>query len=122
MPQNFIEAPKAKAGSAWIPLIGFVMLIVIAIISYLVAPLFQDWLTHAKWALAGTTILPLDFPATWTDEMVRLAVAAMVWLGLFAIGMIVLLLMMGSPLQETDINLADIRKEKEKQLGRKIRK
>src|SRR5438552_3094270 len=108
MPQNFTEAPKQKAATAWIPLIGFVMLIVLAIISYFLALPFHTWLTHAKWALAGTTILPLTFPNTWTDDQVRISVAVMVWLGLFATSMVIMLMFMGSPMSETDVNLADI--------------
>jgi hypothetical protein len=122
MPQNFVETAEKRAVTAWIPVIGFVMMIVIAILSYLLAPAFHGWLTDAEWVLAGTKILPLTFPGAWSDETIRLVVAGMLWLGLFAITMFVLLLTMGSPLKEDDVSLSQIRKEKEKELGRKIRK
>src|SRR5262245_42286707 len=122
MPQNFVEAPEQKASSAWVPVIGFAMMVILAIVSYLLAPAFHGWLTEAEWDLVGTRILPLVFPGSWSDETIRLVVAGMLWLGLFAISMFVLLLTMGSPLKEDDVSLASIRKEKEKELGRKIRK
>lgn len=122
MPQNFVESAESKASTAWLPVIGFGLFIVIAILSYLLAPAFHGWLTEAKWVLAGTKILPLVFPSAWSDETVRLVVAGMLWLGLFTISMFVLLVTMGSPLKEDDVSLAEIRKEKEKDLGRKIRK
>jgi hypothetical protein len=122
MPQNFVETAEKRAVTAWVPVIGFGMFVILAIVSYLLAPAFHGWLTEAEWVVVGTKILPLKFPGAWSDDTVRLVVAGMLWLGLFAISMFVLLLTMGSPLKEDDVSLAQIRKEKEKELGRKIRK
>ena len=122
MPQNFVETTEMKAVTAWVPLIGFVMFVLLGIVSYLLAPAFHGWLIEAEWVVANTKILPLNFPGAWSDETIRIVVAVMLWLGLFAITMFVLLLTMGSPLKEDDVSLPQIRKEKEKELGRKIRR
>jgi hypothetical protein len=107
-----IEIASQEKANPLIPFIGFVMLLVVGGLSYLVAPAATGWLMTAQWTLAGTAILPFAFPAAWSPVMVRVSVAAGLFLLLFVLVMIVMLLMMGSPKTETDATYGQLRKEK----------
>ena len=118
---NFVEVEQQKS-TAWVPLIGFIFLVILAAIAFLLAPTAQEWLTTTKWVAGSTKVLPIRFPGAWSPIMVRSAVAFMVWLPLFAITMIGLLMVMGSGMGSTDISLKEIREEKKQMSGGRRRR
>jgi hypothetical protein len=111
---NYEQAETTKAvKNAYVPLIGFIVMLIIGVLAWFVSPMVKTWLTTTSWNLASSTILPISFPGGWDDFTVRIVVALGTFLMIFALAMIPLVLMMGSPMGETDINLQQIRKEKE---------
>jgi hypothetical protein len=118
---NFVEVEKTK-DNAWVPLVGFIMMVILAAIAFMLAPMAHEWLVTTRWVAGSTSVLPIRFPGDWTPIMVRSAVAMMVWLPMFAIVMIALLLVMGSGMGPTDISLKEIREEKKQMTGGRRRR
>lgn len=117
---NYQQAEKTKAAeNAYLPLIGFVVMIILGVIAWFVSPAATEWVTETSWVLVTTKILPINFPRAWDDFTVRAVVALGTFLLLFALAMIPLVMLMGSPMGETDISLAEIRKEKEAKTGKR---
>lgn len=118
---NYQEVSTKKANPL-LPFLGFFMLVLIGGFSYLVSPMVADFLTTTNWSAGSTKILPIAFPAGWSTLMVNGAVTLGLSMILFAIAMILLFMVMGSPEGPTDVSLKEIRdekKRKEKQrLGR----
>jgi hypothetical protein len=118
---NFVEVEEQKT-NAWVPLVGFIFLVILGGIAFMLAPMAQEWLTTTSWVAGSTKVLPLRFPGQWSPIMVRSAVALMVWLPMFAITMMLLLLVMGSGMKSTDISLKEIREEKKQMTGGRRRR
>jgi hypothetical protein len=113
---NFVEVEKSK-NNAWIPMAGFITMLILAVIAFLLAPGVQDWLMTTSWSAGGTRILPMRFPADWSDLMNQAVVALGIWLPMFVIVMIGLFMFMGTSDGPTDISLKQIREEKKKMSG-----
>jgi hypothetical protein len=118
---NFVEVEKTKT-NAWVPLAGFLTMVILAGIAFMLAPMVHDWLVSTSWVAGSTKVLPLRFPGEWSPIMVRSAVSVMVWLPMFAIVMIGLLMVMGSGMGATDISLKEIREEKKQMSGGRRRR
>jgi Trk-type K+ transport system membrane component len=114
MPNYEVRQTK---NSAWFPLIGFIVFVILAALSFFVAPNVAQFLTTETWTLGVTRVLPMRFPDTWTDIQIRLAAAAGLFMVLFALATIVMLTIMGSPMSDTDISLKEIRETKKAQMG-----
>jgi hypothetical protein len=121
MPTNFVEVEKSK-NTAWIPLAGFITLMILAAVAYLLAPAVQEWLQTTSWVAGSTKVLPIRFPGNWSPLVVRLAVALGVWMPMFAVLMVGLFMVMGAPMGETDVSLKEIRAEKKEMSGGRRRR
>lgn len=110
---NYQEAETNKKSNPYIALMGFIIIVLVGGVSYLAAPMLRTWLTTTTWFVAGTRVLPIRFPA-WDLLTQDLAVAAGMFLVLFAVVMILLLVVMGSPAGPTDVSLQEIRAEKKR--------
>lgn len=114
------EVRKTR-NTAWIPLTGFIVLLVLAGFSFFIAPNVARWLSTETWTLGVTRVLPIRFPSAWTEFQVQLSVAAGIFLALFALATIIMIALMGSPMGETDVSLKEIRDRKKQQVGRRRR-
>jgi uncharacterized membrane protein YhaH (DUF805 family) len=114
MTRNFVEADTKKGRDAYWPIIGFIMIVVLGGIAYVISPGVVSWLTHTSWSTATGSVLPIHFPPTWSSTTVQLVVALGIFLVLFVIATIGLLIVMGTPSGPTDVSLQELRNEKKK--------
>ena len=104
-----------------LPVIGFVVILLTGGLAYFSASAVAVWLTRTTWVLGATQVLPLSFPSTWSPDIVRLAVAAGMFLLVFVIEMILLFIVMGSARGPMDVSIGEMREEK-KRRAKEIRR
>lgn len=87
---------------AFIPLIGFIVMILVGGFSYLVAAPVKEFVTTQEFYFGsfGWQIFPVAFPATWPESMQTLVVGGVVFMFLFIIFMIIMLLLLPTPNSE----------------------
>lgn len=115
MPTNYEVVDSSREQNPMLGLIGFIMLIVVGGVSYLISGPFTQYLTtaHVTVAASGLQLLPLSFPANWSPLAGQLAVAFFVFLVIFALAMIVLFMFMRpSTRTETSVSVDVLRQEK----------
>lgn len=117
---NKWEAETGKKADPLRPLMGFLLLVVLAGLSILTAKPLANWLQTARLNLGvlGWQILPITFP-DWPDLAKHGLVAAVTFLIVFALVMIVLMAVMRPPRSETDVRTSKLRAEKARQRRRR---
>lgn len=108
---------RKKPSTPMSPFVGFLMILVVGIIAYFLSGPVLKWVTTAEFNLgiAGSTILPIHFPADWPEVANRLVVALFLFFLVFAVAMVIWSATMSSKLTgEMDVELNTIRAEKEK--------
>jgi hypothetical protein len=115
--RNYVEAEK-KQQSPMLPIIGFVVILIVGGAAFLVSPRVVTWLGTTHFSLGGLiTVLPIAFPKGWSPLANQLAVTAFMFILLFTIVMSGILFFIGkSVVGETDVNLDDIRREKQRKM------
>ncbi len=108
---NYQQIDTRKANPL-LPLIGFIIILAFGGFAYLVSPAVGQWLSTTNWTVVGTSVLPMRFPAGWSEVTVRLAISSGIFLVLFVLAMILMFLVMGTSRSETDISLGELRAEK----------
>ena len=114
MPTNY-EVADSKEQNPMLGLIGFIMLVVVGGISYLISGPFTQYLktAHVTIGATGLKLLPLYFPADWSPLASQLAVAFFIFLVLFVVAMIILFTFMRpSTRTETSVSIDVLRQEK----------
>lgn len=79
------ETPR----SSFLPLFGFIVIVIIAILAWFFSPNALDWLTTTTFPTRPPHILPLVFPANWTEITSRLVVTFFVFAFFFMIFLII---------------------------------
>jgi hypothetical protein len=118
---SFIDREE-KETNPLLSLIGFVVLIVLGILSFFVSPRIVRWLTTTELKLGalGLPVLPITFPETWPFIVDRLVVTLIMFIIFFAIGMIVWSAIAKPPeIDERDVSIAKLRAEKAKSKKRR---
>lgn len=113
---NYQVADEGKKQNPMIGLIGFIVIVVIAAISFVLSGPIMGWLTTANFVLgaSGIQVLPLAFPGDWTPIARQLAVAGGLFLILFVIGTgITFIFMTPSTSSDMSVSLDDMRREVE---------
>jgi hypothetical protein len=110
-----LERPPSKRGSPLGPLIGFIVLIVVGGLAYLVSPAIVKWLTTTQLTFGSLgQVLPIQFPEAWPEMMTRIVVAVAIFAIVFIIAMIPIFAMVGTPKGEMDVDLGKVRDERKK--------
>ena len=116
MPTNYEIADARKEQNPMIGLIGFIMIIVVGGVSFLLSIPLTTYFktTRLTLGMSGLQVLPLKFPQGWSPLGQQLAVTAGLFLVLFVISMVILFMFMKpSSEDETSVNLDVMRKEVE---------
>nr|MBN1228548.1 hypothetical protein [Anaerolineae bacterium] len=108
-----------KHRNPFIPLLGFILLIVIGGGSYLVAPVATDFLQTTSLSIRTWSILPLQFPPEWPSLVTHLVVAFGIFFVVFVLLLLLAFLLMKPPADERDVNIAELRAERDKKRRRK---
>ncbi len=114
---RYDEAFGKKEANPFLPVIGFVVMVILAVISYFVSPIIVNWMQTANIPLGATgiQILPIQFPATWSPLGKQLLVSGIIFLISFTAAMILLFMFMRpESAGDYDVNLGDMREEKER--------
>lgn len=115
MPTNYEVADTSNEQNPMLGLIGFIMLIVVGGISFLVSGPLLHYLTTTdlRLGMSGIKVLPIFFPSTWSPLGSQAAVAFVVFLFMFAIVMIILFMFMRpSNRGDTSVSIDVLRQEK----------
>ncbi len=86
---------KSQKTKAFVPLIGFIVLVILAAFSFLVSPRVLRWATTAHVMFGSFQVFPVSLPAEWPLIVRQLVVAFVIFLGLFVLAMIAILPFMG---------------------------
>jgi len=116
MPTNYQVADDGKKENPMQGLIGFIILVVVGGISFLVSGPVLGFLTTANLTLgmSGIKLLPLAFPANWSQLADQAAVAFGLFMILMVIMMIILFTFMKPSTQgETSVSMDQMRREVE---------
>ena len=81
--------------NAFVPLVGFIVLVILAAFAYLVSSRALRWVTTAHVTLGMFTVLPVSFPGEWPSFVPQLVVGFVIFLALFVVAMIAILPFMG---------------------------
>lgn len=112
--------PKKKQGSAMSPAFGFVIFVVLAIVSFFLSPIVVKFLTTTSFGIASAgAILPIVFPDNWPAIVPRLLVTVVLFGILFTLSMIPMFAMVPKTSSELDVNIATLRKQKKEEKKRK---
>lgn len=112
---NIEQAKKSKT-NPMAGFIGFIMLVILAGLSYAVSDPVLTWLqtTEMRLGSTGIKLLPIKFPADWPRIASQLAVSGGLFLITFVLTLLVLFTFM-RPAQtgdETTVSIAEIKREK----------
>lgn len=118
--QNIVQKEERKQ-SPMLPIIGFVVFLIVGGIAFLVSPAMVKWLSTTTFKLGGfIPVLPISFPKGWPPIADQLAVTFFLFIVFFTLTMATLFFFMKVPGQnESDVNLDDIRREKQKRMKRR---
>ncbi len=99
---SYRKDEREKKPGAFIPLIGFIVMILVGGVSYLVADPVKAFVTTQEFYFGtfGWQIFPVVFPSTWPESMQTLVVGGIVFLFLFIIFMIIMLILLPTPNSE----------------------
>jgi hypothetical protein len=86
---------KDEKAKAFVPLIGFIVLVILAAFAFVVSPRALQWVTTSHLTLGMFTVLPVSFPGDWPSFVPQLVVAFVIFLALFVVAMIAILPFMG---------------------------
>jgi flagellar basal body-associated protein FliL len=87
---------KAKEqANAFVPLIGFIVLVILAVFAFLVSGSALRWVTTAHLTVGMFDVLPMSFPGDWPSFVPQLIVGFVIFLVLFVLAMIAILPFMG---------------------------
>ncbi len=114
---NYVEAETRKQ-HPMAPIIGFVIMLVVGGVAFLLSPRMVWWLKTTHFKLAGLiTVLPIEFPKGWSALANQLVVTLFLFVLIFALVMTGILFLTGkSAMGEKDISLDEIRREKQKKM------
>jgi hypothetical protein len=109
------EVQDSSANNAARPLVGFVVLVIIVGLSFLISPMTVNFVTKTNLVLGASNIklLPISFPSEWPPIGAQLVMTVAVSLVLFVIAMIIIFITIPGVRDDTTVNLDDIRKEVE---------
>lgn len=119
--QNIVQVEE-KPPNPILPVLGFVLVVVVGGLAFLVSPRVVVWLktTHFSLAFGLLPVLPIKFPQGWSPLTNQLVVTAFMFLVIFTLVMSTILFVTSkSAVGETDVNLDEIRREKQKRMKRR---
>lgn len=114
---RYDEAYNKKESNPFLPVIGFVLMVILAVISFFLSSIIVNWMQTAHFALGATGIqlLPIQFPAAWSPLGKQLLVGGIMFMISFAAAMILLFMFMRpESAGDYDVDLAVMREEKER--------
>ena len=112
--------PKKKETSAMNPAFGFVIFVVLGLLSFFISPIVVKFLTTTSFGIASAgAILPITFPADWPSIVPRLVVTVVLFVILFTLSMIPMFAFVPKTGSEMDVDIAKLRKEKQQQKNRR---
>jgi len=114
MPTNYQVADEGEKENPMLGLIGFIILVVVGGFSFLISGPILGFLTTANVTLgqSGIKLLPLTFPAEWSQLADQAAIAFGIFLIVFVLSMIVLFsFMKPSTESETSVSMEQMRQE-----------
>jgi hypothetical protein len=117
--RQFKKVEDPRVTTAWWPVIGFGVLVVLGGLSFALSDLALGYLTSAHLVVGPMTVLPLAFPQEWPHIARQAAVSFILFMIMFVLAMIVMFSFI-SPASEDDttIPLDEVRKEKERRKRR----
>ena len=116
MPVNVEIADNKKEQNPMLGLIGFIIMVVVGGISFLISGPLTRYLTtaHLTVGMTGLKLLPVKFPPDWSPLAGQLAVAFGVFLVVFVFSMLILFIFMKPPSKdEMNVDIDILRKEVE---------
>jgi hypothetical protein len=114
MPTNLEVVDKSKEQNPMLGLFGFIVLVVVGGVSFLISGPLTQYLTTARVTIGAANIklLPIKFPVDWSPLADQLAVTLVVFLIIFVIVMIIMFMFMKPSSEgEMSVNLDVMRKE-----------
>ncbi|MBN1429026.1 MAG: hypothetical protein JXB07_11620 [Anaerolineae bacterium] len=116
--QNII-VQEEKPPHPLIPLFGFIIILIIGGLSYMISPRVVHWLKNTHFTLGGLIpVLPIEFPAGWPALAHNLAVTAVLFFGIFTIGTM-MIFFVAKPPGKKEVDLDMIRKEAQQKRKRR---
>jgi hypothetical protein len=121
MGRQNIAVQEEKPPSPLLPISGFILMVVVCGLAWLISPRMVVWLKTTNFKLGGLlTVLPIQFPKDWSALTNQLVVTAFLSILVFTLVMSVLFFFMKVPgSNETDVSLDTIRQEKKKMMKRR---
>ena len=121
MGRQNIVVQEEKPPNPLLPIIGFVTLLGVGGVAWLVSPRVVVWLKTTNFKLGGLLeVLPIEFPKGWSPLANQLVVTAFLFIVVFTLVMACLFFFMKPPgTNETDVSLDVIRREKQKMIKRR---
>ena len=112
---NIQQSQKSKSNPMG-GFIGFIVLVILAGLSYAVSDPVLTWLqtTNLPLGSTGIKLLPIKFPADWPRIASQLAVSGGLFLVVFVVTLLVLFTFMrpAETDDETTVSIADIKRER----------
>lgn len=121
MGRQNITVQEEKPPSPLLPISGFVLMLIVGGLAWLLSPRMVVWLKTTQFKLGGLLqVLPIEFPKDWSPLANQLAVTAFLFILFFTLVMSALFFVIGkSSLGENDVSLDVIRREKQKMTKRR---
>jgi TRAP-type C4-dicarboxylate transport system permease small subunit len=93
------------------PLLGFILLLVVGALAWIISPGVTNWLTttHFELGAFGWQVLPLTFPDVWPDIAVRGIVALFMFLVVFITLLVIFMILLKPPRGGHDVTIAQAR-------------
>ena len=117
---SFLQKQKTE-GNPFLGLVGFVVMIVVGGISFVIAPRAIDFVTTTQFSFGIVQVLPIQFPSDWPAIMRQLVMTLALFLVFFALLMIPLAAVIKPEIddKEMEVSIGEMRKKKAEQRKRK---
>lgn len=106
------EKKRKKQQSAFVPVFGLILLVVFGAFSWVLAPTIYPMVEN----------MGLQFPVEWTDPMRYGVIALVIFIVLFAIGMMLIAAFAGAPSSSMDSRMTAKELRKQGKVGTSSRK
>jgi TRAP-type C4-dicarboxylate transport system permease small subunit len=114
------EIDRPKQRDPLRPLLGFILLLVVGALAWIISPGVTNWLTttHFELGAFGWQVLPLTFPDIWPDIAVRGIVALFMFLVVFITLLVIFMILLKPPRSGHDVSIAQARARQKEILGK----
>ena len=82
---------KIEKPNPLLPVVGFILLVGFGGFAYVIAPTARRFAETRPVRLGSMQVFPMEFPADWPDVAINGAIALIIFLVLFGIGMVIAL-------------------------------